>query len=51
MVEDPVPIHETWMAMEELYKEGLCKAIGISNFNVALIRDILSYATVKPSAL
>lgn len=51
MIEDLVPVHETWAAMEELYNEGLAKAIGVSNFNVALIRDILSYAKVKPAAL
>lgn len=51
MLEDPVPIHETWAAMEELHNKGLVKAIGISNMGTSLIRDILSYAKVKPSVL
>ena len=50
-IEDPVPIRETWEAMEELVKEGLVKSIGLSNFNTSLIRDILTYAKIKPSVL
>jgi len=37
--------------MEELVTEGLVKNIGISNFNVALIRDILSYCKIRPAVL
>jgi 2,5-diketo-D-gluconate reductase A len=38
----------SWKAMEELYKAGKIKAIGISNFNPAQLTDLLSYAQVKP---
>jgi D-xylose reductase len=48
---DPVPIQETWEAMEEVKKAGLARHIGISNFNTALIRDLLSVATIRPSVL
>jgi len=34
--------------MEELYKAGKIKAIGISNFDTAQLADLLSYAKVKP---
>lgn len=38
-----------WKAMEELYREGKIKAIGISNFEKSQIDELLSYATVKPA--
>ncbi|WET03002.1 aldo/keto reductase [Flavobacterium sp. YJ01] len=38
----------SWKAMEELYKAGKIKAIGISNFDTAQLADLLSYAKVKP---
>ncbi|KAI1330808.1 NAD(P)H-dependent D-xylose reductase [Xylariaceae sp. FL0255] len=48
---NPVPVSETWGAMEELVQSGLTKSIGISNFNTQLIYDLLSYAKIKPSVL
>ncbi|CAJ0754621.1 14536_t:CDS:2, partial [Entrophospora sp. SA101] len=43
-IQENVTIRETWEAMEELN-------IGISNFNAALIMDLLKYARVKPAVL
>lgn len=37
--------------MEELVSAGLVKNIGICNMGTTTIRDILSYAKVKPAAL
>lgn len=48
---DAVPIRETWGAMEKLVQKGLVKHIGISNFNCALIRDLLSDCSIRPSVL
>lgn len=51
IVEDPTPLSETWAAMEELVNEGLVKHIGVSNMGTSLIRDLWSYAKIKPAAL
>lgn len=37
-----------WSAMEEIYKSGRAKAIGVSNFNVDDLKNIMKTATVKP---
>jgi len=47
----PVPIHETWGAMERLVDQGLVKNIGVSNFGTSLLRDVLSYARIRPAVL
>lgn len=51
MAEAPVPILETWQAMIELQKAGLVKNIGVCNFGVSLLRDLMASSSVKPSVL
>ena len=46
-----VPIRETWEAMEELVDAGLARNIGVCNFGTSLLRDVLSYADIKPAVL
>lgn len=51
MEPDRVPIRETWEAMEGLAGAGLTREIGVSNFGTSLLRDLLSYAQIRPSVL
>jgi len=51
MEPDRVATAETWEAMEQLVTEGLVKNIGVCNFGVALLRDLLSYAEIGPAVL
>lgn len=46
LTEDPEP---TWRAMESLYKAGLARSIGVSNWTEEGLESLLKYATVKPA--
>lgn len=48
--DDTVSIQETWEAMEQLVDDGLAKHIGVSNFSVKQIEEVLEYARIKPVA-
>ncbi len=45
------PLHETWGKLETCVEKNLTKSLGLSNFNVQLILDLLSYCKIKPSML
>ncbi|ATO49941.1 aldo/keto reductase [Brevibacillus laterosporus] len=50
LVHWPVPgkYKETWRALETLYKKGLVRSIGVSNFHIHHLEDLLSVCEVKP---
>ena len=39
----------TWRAMEQLYDQGLAKSIGVSNWTISGLKELLKHAKVKPS--
>ncbi|WP_338001036.1 aldo/keto reductase [Neobacillus terrae] len=39
---------QTWKVLEQLYKEGRVRAIGVSNFNIRQLEDLLADAEIKP---
>ncbi|MBS1558353.1 MAG: aldo/keto reductase [Bacteroidetes bacterium] len=42
-------VHGAWRAMEELYREGKTRAIGISNFHPDRVMDIISFHEIVPA--
>ena len=42
-------MHEVWRGMEECVEQGLTKSIGISNFNIQTVTDMLAYANIPPA--
>lgn len=47
----PHPLRlESWRALEELHEEGLARSIGVSNFLVPQLDELLAVADVRPAA-
>jgi diketogulonate reductase-like aldo/keto reductase len=40
---------ETWKAMEEIYKSGKVKAIGVSNYTITHLEEMKKYLTIIPA--
>ncbi|KAL3155330.1 hypothetical protein ABBQ38_010892 [Trebouxia sp. C0009 RCD-2024] len=40
---------ETWQALEAAHKQGLCRSIGVSNFGIGHLEQLLQYAKVVPA--
>lgn len=45
---EKAPIIDTWKQLERAKKDGLAKHIGVSNFSVKKLKDLVSKATIKP---
>lgn len=45
---EAAPLIETWQGMEDALKEGLCRHIGVSNFSIKKLADLLSQASQPP---
>lgn len=45
---DLYPMHEVWRSVEEIQREGLARHIGVANWTVAMLNDLLAYARVRP---
>ncbi|CAH1851511.1 aldo/keto reductase [Convivina intestini] len=39
---------DTWRAMEKLYREGRVRAIGVSNFDISRLQDLLDHTDIMP---
>ena len=46
--EKPIPVKDTWKKMEELVKKKLTKSIGVCNYNVENLLNIISICEIKP---
>ena len=44
----PTSIYEVWPKMEALVEKGLAKSIGVSNYNVQALCNLLSFCKIKP---
>lgn len=42
------PMHVLWKNMEDLVKKGLTKSIGVSNYNIQSLINLLSFCEIKP---
>jgi 2,5-diketo-D-gluconate reductase A len=50
LIHQPIgDVYGAWRAMEELYREGRVRAIGVSNFHPDRVMDLLMHHEVKPA--
>jgi diketogulonate reductase-like aldo/keto reductase len=47
---DPEGTRRVWGDMEGLVKDGKVKSIGVSNFNIAQLKELIKTAGIKPAA-
>lgn len=42
-------VRDTWQVMEEYVRQGKVRSLGVSNFNLHHLEDLLSYAQIRPT--
>jgi alcohol dehydrogenase (NADP+) len=48
MIPDLVPLIDTWRVMEEYYRSGVLRSLGVSNFTETQLLDLYDQAEIKP---
>lgn len=43
-----IPISQTWQALEEVFDRGLCRNLGVANFNVPKLQSLVEGAKHRP---
>ncbi|XP_024384546.1 non-functional NADPH-dependent codeinone reductase 2 [Physcomitrium patens] len=44
----PFDLRATWATLEQCVEKGLTKSIGVSNFNVKILNELMSFAKIPP---
>ena len=47
---EEIPIISTWQEMEKCAQAGMTRHIGVSNFSIKKLKDLLSKCTIRPEA-
>jgi len=51
VIPDDTSILETWQAMEKMHKDGKARAIGVCNFPLSILRQLLNSCEIPPAVL
>lgn len=51
VMDNDAPLHKTWGALEAEVDAGRVRNIGVCNYPVALLMELLKYSRIKPSVL
>jgi diketogulonate reductase-like aldo/keto reductase len=43
-----IPLYKKWKVMEEMVAKGKVRSIGLSNYNLQIIMDLLCYCKIRP---